>query len=164
MQNKCLLFLFCAVLAAVFACNRKVNTEAADAAALIGTWELREEQSGMMPTRQHPEGNGDRYRFTAITYERYRNGALEKSGEYRVQMDSTVQKEVGLQLPPGEFTQRIIFEDEPSAPTIFFDRTFGMRILFFGYFRTDGGSRYTYQRAFQTCQIEPSVRYCRQRK
>jgi hypothetical protein len=146
MQNKCLLFLFCAVLATVFACNRKVNTETAEAAALVGTWELREEQSGMIPTRQHPEGNGDRYRFTATTYERYRNGALEKSGEYRVEMDSTVQKEVGLQLPPGEFTQRIIFEDEPSAPKTFFQRNGDKLILVSGYFPTDGGSRHTYQK------------------
>ncbi|HEV7329953.1 MAG TPA: hypothetical protein VGN63_02840 [Flavisolibacter sp.] len=147
MQNKFLPFIFSFVLVIVVACNRKVNSEnKTSAAALIGTWELREDQSGMIPTRQHPEGNGDRYRFTATTYERYQNGALEKSGVYRVELDSTVQKEVGLQLPPGEFTHRIVFEDDPSAPKTFFQLNGDKLVLLSGYFPTDGGSRYTYQR------------------
>lgn len=143
MQKKYLLFFGCVLLAVVVACTRKVNTETS---SLVGTWELREEQSGMIPTRQHAEGNGDRYRFTASTYERYRNGALEKSGTYRIEADSTVQNEVGLQLPAGEFTQRIIFEDEPSAPKTFFQRNGDKLVLLSGYFPTDGGSRYTYQK------------------
>lgn len=143
MQKKYLLFVGCVLLAVVVACTRKVNTEPSN---LVGTWELREDQSGMIPTRQHAEGNGDRYRFTATTYERYRNGALEKSGTYRVEADSTVQKEVGLQLPAGEFTQRIVFEDEPSAPKTFFQRNGDKLVLISGYFPTDGGSRHTYQK------------------
>lgn len=143
MQKNYHLFFWCLVLAAVVACTRKVNTETN---ALVGTWELREDQSGMIPTRQHAEGNGDRYRFTATTYERYRNGALEKSGTYRVEMDSTVQKEVGLALPPGEFTRRLVFEDDPAAPKTFFQLNGDTLVFLSGYFPTDGGSRFTYRK------------------
>ena len=49
------LFVGLVVLAA---CNRKVATESNGSPALAGTWELREDQRGMMPTRQHEPGIG----------------------------------------------------------------------------------------------------------
>jgi hypothetical protein len=146
MQKQGLFIFLCVVLVLVIACNRKVNTEAAEEATLIGKWELREEQSGMIPTRQHPEGKGDQYRFTATTYERYRNGALEQSGVYRVVVDSTAQKEVGLELPPGEFARRIVFEDDTAAPKTFFQLNGDTLVFLSGYFPTDGGSRFTYRK------------------
>ena len=143
------LFLLClfASLALLPFCNRKTATQMNfDPAQLLGTWELRESQSGMIPTAQHAPGNGNRYRFTETTYEQYADGNLVKSGAYRVVKDTTAQTEVGLVLPAGQFTHRIIFNDDPTAAKTFFQLSAGKLILLSGYFPTDGGSRLTYEK------------------
>jgi hypothetical protein len=147
MQN--LLFQLClgAALTLLMGCNKKTHpgTEGSTA-QLVGTWELREAQSGMIPNMQHAPGNGNRYQFTETAYEQYTNGDRVKSGAYQVVTDTTVQKEVGLELPAGQFTHRIIFDNDPSATKIFFQISAGKLLLLSGYFPTDGGSRLTYEK------------------
>lgn len=143
------LFPFVLVLGLVvlLSCNRKVAAESsAGAAALAGTWELREDQRGMMPTRQHGPGSGNRYLFTEDAYEHIVDGALAKKGTYRVVADSTVQKEVGLQLPEGQFAQRIVFDDDTAATKTFFHLSGDTLVFLSGFFPVDGGSRYAYQK------------------
>lgn len=144
-----LLFLCClfASLMLLPFCNRKTASQIDfSPAQLVGTWELRESQSGMIPTAQHAPGNGNRYRFTETTYEQYTDGRLVKTGAYRVVMDTTAQKELGLVLPAGQFTHCIVFDNDPAAAKTFFQLSGSRLILLSGFFPTDGGSRLTYEK------------------
>ncbi len=143
-----IVLVFCfGVLVTLTACNKKIAvSQNVDPANLVGTWELRETQAGMIPNTQHPPGNGNRFRFTGTTYERYTNGSLVKSGSYSIVQDSTVEKEVGLVVPPGQFTRRIVFENNLSADKTFFELSSGRLVLLSGYFPTDGGSRQAYEK------------------
>jgi hypothetical protein len=136
------------VLVLVMACCSKQNSTVEDnnAVQLLGAWELRQVQAGMTPTTQYPVGNGNRYHFFETTYQHYTNGALQKSGTYRVVRDTTVQAEVGLVLPAGQFTGRLIFDNELSAKKTFFGFEEGKLVLLSGYFPTDGGSRWVYEK------------------
>ncbi|NTS39741.1 hypothetical protein HRG84_02385 [Flavisolibacter sp. BT320] len=144
MLKNLLPFVLFVSLVVLAACNRKVATESNAAPLLTGTWELREDQRGMMPTRQHEPGSGTRYQFTQTDYEYFVEGALDKKGTYKVEADPTVEKEVGLQLPAGQFTHRIVFDDDTTATKTFF-RVAGDTLVFLsGFFPVDGGSRFTY--------------------
>lgn len=113
---------------------------------LFGTWELREAQDGMTPNKTYVVGNGDKYKFSETAYERYTDGSLVKTGTYRVVRDTTVQNTVGLTVPPGQFTNRIVFDNNPSDPQTFYQIEAGKLILLAGYFPTDGGSRRAYEK------------------
>ena len=83
-------------------------------ASLLGTWELREAQHGRMPARQLPPGSGDFFTFTKTGFEQVSNGIQSNSGAYLVMQDSTAFETVGLQLPPGQFMHRIIFNRDTA--------------------------------------------------
>ena len=141
----------CLCLGAIFflliSCGKKTIAEKSfSKAALAGTWELRESQNGMMPTTQHAPGNGSRFRFTKTAYEQYQDGNLVKSGSYQVVRDTTVQREVGLDLPAGQFTNRLILANDASATKIFFEIEGNKLTLLSGFFPTDGGSRQIFEK------------------
>jgi hypothetical protein len=117
---------------------------------ITGTWELREEQGGMMPSKTYVPGNGTYLIFTDTNYERYNNGIMIRSGKYSIVKDSTFYKEVGLVMPDGEYTNRIIFENDPASSKIFFQIS-GEELTFLsGYFPVDAGSRMMYVKTKNT--------------
>ena len=147
MQKNSLCLWLGVVLFLLIACSKKTIAEKPFAkAALVGTWELRESQNGMKPTTQHAPGHGSRFQFTETAYEQYQNGSLVKSGSYEVVRDTTVQTEVGLDLPAGQFTNRLILANDPSAAKIFMEIEGNKLTLLSGFFPTDGGSRQTYEK------------------
>jgi hypothetical protein len=113
---------------------------------IVGSWELREEQNGMIPARTHAQGNGNIYKFSATSYERFSNGGIVKRGEYAVVGDSTAGEELGLAIPAGQFTNRIIFDNDSTSAKIFFAITNDSLTFLSGYFPTDGGSKSIYIR------------------
>lgn len=115
-----------------------------DTATLIGTWELSQAQNGMIPTITYPSGNGNILKFTSTTYENYNNHILVKSGTYTIVVDTTVKETVGLELPAGQYTTRIIFDDNFTAPKIFLQIAGNNLYFLSGYFPTDGGSGTSY--------------------
>lgn len=138
---------FVVLVLTVTCCNKQKKTVQDDAALrLLGTWELREVQAGMTPIAQHPAGNGNQYRFAETTYEKFENGNLQKSGTYRVVRDTTVVAEVGLVLPAGQFTNRIVFDSNLDTEKTFFGFESGKLVFLSGYFPTDGGSRRVYEK------------------
>ncbi|WP_121352430.1 hypothetical protein [Flavisolibacter nicotianae] len=147
MQKKSLCLCIGAILFLLIGCGKKTIAEKPLAkAALAGTWELRESQNGMMPTMQHAPGNGSRFRFTETAYEQYQNGNQVKSGSYEVVRDTTAQTEVGLDLPAGQFTNRLVLANDPSATKIFFEIEGNKLTLLSGFFPTDGGSRQIFEK------------------
>ena len=109
-----------------------------------GTWEMREQVSSMRNT--YPAGNGNRLQFADDTYQKFKDGALLQSGQYKIIPDSTASREVGLELKPGEFNHALIFDNDTSIPKTFFQITGNKLILLSGFFPSDAGVQTTYEK------------------
>ena len=87
---------------------------------IIGRWELRTTSAAMLPAGStYPPGNGNIFEFSNDTYQQYNNGVPVKSGSYRIVTDNTAEKSLCLLVKEGEFTKRIIFDNDLSGDKIF---------------------------------------------
>jgi hypothetical protein len=120
--------------------------DGASSTSIIGTWELKQAQTGMIPTVDYPGGNGNKLVFSASGYEKYANGNLVKSGNYTIISDASVEASVGLVIPSGQFTNRIIFDNDLTSPKTFMEISNNRLTLLSGYFPLDGGSNMVYER------------------
>ncbi|TKK66653.1 hypothetical protein FC093_16590 [Ilyomonas limi] len=128
-------------------CKKDVGTNAViSATSIIGTWELRQAQNGMIPTVTYPAGNGNTFKFSDSTYEKYSSGSLIASGHYILIRDTSVETEVGLLIPPGQFTNRIIFDSDFTSRKTFIDVSNNKLTFLSGYFPLDSGSNILYKR------------------
>ena len=123
-------------------CKKDVATST----SIISTWELRQAQNGMIETMDYPKGNGNILVFSASGYEGYTNGNLVKGGSYTVVSDNSVEASVGLVITRGQFTNRIIFDNDLVSPKTFFEVSNDKLTLLSGYFPLDGGSHLLYER------------------
>jgi hypothetical protein len=114
--------------------------------SIIGTWELRQAQTGMIPTIDYPRGNGNTLIFSGSGYEKYVNGNLVKSGTYTLVRDDSVEATVGLVVTAGQFTNRIIFDNDLVSSKTFIQVSNKNLTLLSGYFPLDGGSHLLYER------------------
>lgn len=115
-------------------------------AAISGMWELSQAQSSLLPPITYTPGNGNTYKFANNSYEKFENNVLVKSGNFILMEDSTAEETVGLVLPAGKYTTRIIFDDNITAEKTFLQIEGNNLIFISGYFPLDGGSNYSYQR------------------
>jgi hypothetical protein len=95
-----------------------------------------------MPAGQLPPGSGDFFTFTKTGFEQVSNGIQSNSGAYLVVPDSTAFKTLGLQLPPGQFTHRIVFNRDTTNKTIMDGGD--TLILLAGFFPVDAGAKQLY--------------------
>jgi hypothetical protein len=114
--------------------------------SIIGAWELRQAQNGMIPTIDYSPGNGNILIFSESGYEKYTNGNLIKSGPYTLVRDVSVEAVVGLVIPSGQFTNRIIFDTDFASSKTFIEVSNDKLTLLSGFFPLDGGSNVSYQR------------------
>ena len=118
----------------------------AGSVSIAGTWELRQAQNGMIPTIDYAPGNGNMLIFSGSGYDKYESGNLVKSGHYKVVEDGSAEAEVGLVVPSGQFTNRIIFDNDFTSPKVFLEVSNNKLTLLSGYFPLDGGSSQSYER------------------
>ena len=115
--------------------------------SIVGDWELRKTSGGMMPGEQvYPSGNGDILKFEDGRYERYINGALIKSGEYEIVSDNTVSQSVCLVMPDGQFTNRIIYDNDTVSEKVFIQISNNRLTFISGCYALDGGHSSEYER------------------
>ncbi|TDH29274.1 hypothetical protein EXU57_04215 [Segetibacter sp. 3557_3] len=127
-------------------CSRHngANSQAAQA-SLFGTWTLSESSGGMRPgVAKHPPGNGNNLKFTETDFEMYEAGQLVKSGKYTVVADTTVEASVCMVLPKGEFTKRIIYNNDTTADKVFFKIEAEKLTFISGCYAYDAGHQETY--------------------
>ena len=117
-----------------------------DTNRIIGSWELRQAQHGMIPTVDYASGNGNIIKFSVSGYEKYTNGNLIKSGQYDLIVDNSVETEVGLVISSGQFTRRIIFDRDLTAPKTFIEVANNKMTFLSGFFPLDGGSYVLYEK------------------
>ena len=103
-------------------------------------------QGGMLPAREVPPGNGTIVHFTATHYTRYENNAAVQTGTYDIFEDSTVSKTVGLIMPPGKFTHRIVMKNDENKHPTFIDIEGKKLSLVSGYFPLDYGTFHQYEK------------------
>lgn len=135
-------------------CRKQQSGEAGtNATSLVGSWELRQAQRGMTPTVAYGAGNGNILMFSDSAYAIYTNGNLTKSGHYRLLKDTSAEVEVGLDIPAGQFTRRIVFDNDFSARKAFIDISGNKLRILSGYFPLDSGSDEMYERISITANI-----------
>lgn len=128
-------------------CKKDVSTKAViSATSIAGTWELRQAQNGMIPTVTYTAGNGNTFKFSDSTYEKCTSGSLIAGGHYMLTRDTSVETEVGLLIPSGQFTNRIIFDSDFTSRKTFIDVSNNKLSFLSGYFPLDGGSNILYER------------------
>ena len=120
--------------------------DGASSTSIVGTWELKQAQTGMIPTVDYPQGNGNKLVFSTTGYEKYTNGNLVKNGNYTLVSDASVEASVGLVIPSGQFTNRIIFDNDLTSSKTFIEVSNNKLTLLSGYFPLDGGSNVVYER------------------
>jgi hypothetical protein len=93
-----------------------------------------------MLTTSYPAGNGTVYIFMDTSYQFYSQGVLVKSGQYRIINDNSVSSELGLVIPAGQYTRRIIFDNDSQSLKVFFQLQADSLSFVSGYFPLDGGA------------------------
>lgn len=134
------------LIAAGIGCSKKDKDfdEGDINAPLLGTWELRKQEGNF--TINYPAGNDTVLKLAASKYERYSNGQLVKSGSYSLVADDSCEETVGWLIAPGEFTQRIVFDNDISGDKEFL-QVKGNKLTFLkGYFPLDGGTSSQYEK------------------
>ncbi|MES2647284.1 MAG: hypothetical protein V4717_10435 [Bacteroidota bacterium] len=113
---------------------------------IIGKWELVQAQNGMTPTISYPNNNGHLLVFSDSTFEQYEGNQVIKKGNYVILVDTTVIKEVGLEIEKGKFTNRIVYNNEYAAPKTFVHISESELTFLSGFFPLDSGSKMVYKR------------------
>jgi hypothetical protein len=133
-------------LAAIIVFFGNCKKDVVNSISIIGTWELRQAQNGMIPTLNYSPGNGNILIFSESGYEKYTNGNLIKSGDYTLVRDVSAEETVGLVIPPGQFINRIIFDTDLASSKTFIEVSNNKLTLLSGFFPLDGGSNVSYER------------------
>src|SRR5215204_3420178 len=116
MENICSKIFLSLLVIFIVSCekeNKVGNT------GLEGSWELR--SSSSMISSSYPPGNGRIISFTANKYEMKENGQIIRSGEFKVEEDLTAGESTCLNIAPGKYTSRIIYDNNLSAAKAFLD-------------------------------------------
>lgn len=142
-------FTICYILLIVtfISCQKRETAKAALAeTALIGTWELRTNQAGMLPAQELTPGNGTILQFSATQYTKYINHTPVQTGTYSVIEDHTASATVGLALPAEKFRHRIVLQNDENKRPVFFDVEGNRLSLVSGYFPLDYGLLQHYEK------------------
>ncbi len=122
-------------------CNKDdITNDFADSTSVVGTWELRQAQNGMTPTIDYSPGNGNILKFSNSSYKKYTNNSLVNSGQYIISEDPSVEAEVGLVISAGQFTHKIVYDNDFASGKIFIQISTDKLSILSGYFPLDGGS------------------------
>jgi hypothetical protein len=113
-------------------------------ASFTGTWELRE-KSGMFSTT-YPPGNGTLLKFSTSTYEIYTNNQLTQSGTYILLPDNTVKVSVCLEFAEGEFTNRIVYDQQQNIAKTFINIVNNRLTFMSGCYAYDAGHSEVYEK------------------
>jgi len=142
---KVFICFFCSIATIYILCGcKKDNGQSSVDSDLIGSWELRKSEGSI--TKNFSPGNGSIYQFTDTAYSTFSNKVLIKKGHYTVIEDTTASSQVGLVISPGQYTNRIIFDNDTLSNKIFFQISANKLSLLSGFFPLDGGSIETYEK------------------
>jgi hypothetical protein len=79
--------------------------------SIVGSWELRQAQYGMIPASSYASGNGNILKFTSTDYQLYSNAQLVKSGKYIIVRDATAVIGECIDITSGRYLNRLTFDN-----------------------------------------------------
>jgi len=135
-------FAACCVALLLVSASCKKNTKGSSSQNLVGTWELRANQSSMMPLTTYPPGNGNLLIFTDHSYSIEKNGQTVKTGNYTIAEDHSFN---ALVVPEGQFIHRIDYQDSVHQK-VFFQISDDTLTFLSGIFALDSGVKLQYVR------------------
>ncbi len=141
MKKKIASFCLGTLLLFIVSCKKESN---AISNSIQGSWELRQ-TSGMLLTLYSP-GNGHIIKFTADNYEITLNGQITQSGRYSIVQDATAASATCLVIPSGQYTNRIIYDNNITSEKVFIQISGNKLIFLSGCFAYDAGSSSEYAR------------------
>ena len=158
MKNSIVLISFAFLFVFIPGCSRngsgcmiETDQEIKNQNSIVGIWELRQTVS-MIGTVNHLPGNGSTLTFRDSTYSIANSGFTPfagtnqpDEGTYIITEDSTVVNSVGMEVPEGEFQNRI-FPNNDKSTNIFFEISGNKLVILAGYFPLDSGIQLTYER------------------
>ncbi len=139
-----------AILLIIAGCKK--SSSEGSSPSIVGTWELRQ-LYGDVGTVNYPAGNNYTIKFTASTYTTSDTtqsfiirGNHHATGTYTITKDNSAGAAIGILIPDGQFTSRLILDNDTSSEKIFIQATNNKLVFLSGYFPTDGGVQLTYQK------------------
>lgn len=116
-------------------------------ALIRGTWELRKTSGSQVIGEQlYPPGNGNILKFIDSRFERYVNGALTQSGQFEIVRNITVNQSVCLEIPTGQFTNQIIYDNNSNGDKVFVQISNNKLTFISGCYSLDAGYRSEYEK------------------
>lgn len=116
-------------------------------ASIAGSWELRQTSTAMNPQPgYYLPGNGNILDFTSTSYKIYQPGQATKSGEYTVMQDNTYAASVCLVDTRGEYTSRLVYDNDYNSNKIFYKIKGDTLTLISGCYAVDAGHSAMYVR------------------
>ena len=139
--------LFGSMILVQIACRKdSINNNNINLISLVGSWELKREQSGMLPVINYTSGNGNILKFTDSEFQIFANGQLVKSGQYSIIGDNSVAAEVCLVIATDQYRNRIIYGNNYFDTKIFVQAAENKLTFLSGCFAVDGGHYAEYLR------------------
>ena len=139
-----------AVLLFIGGC-KKSSSESANT-SIVGAWELRQ-LNGNIGTVNYPAGNNYTIEFTTSTYTTSDTthsfavrGNHRTTGTYTIIEDNSADISTGILIQKGQFTNRLILDNDTSSEKIFFQVANNKLVFLSGFFPADGGVQLTYQK------------------
>lgn len=144
---KKLLFPLCLVML-LTACKKQQHApiEVIAPANIVGTWELRHVQNGMIPDIAYPAGNRHMLKLSLTDYQFYTNGQLEKSGSYVLVRDNSSAKGECFELAAGQSSSRLIFDGDRNKSKIIQQPSSNSLVMLSGCAALDSGSYTSYEK------------------
>lgn len=135
----------CGIASLFTACKKTDSPKKPFTHSISGTWELRETSAAMNPqVSTFAPGNGHILKFGDTSYEKYETGQLVKKGEYAIVPDPTVESSVCLLFPVGQFTNRIVYDNDGDARKQFLQIDGNKLVFVSGCYAVDAGYRMEY--------------------
>ncbi|MEI9908923.1 MAG: hypothetical protein WDO71_04200 [Bacteroidota bacterium] len=141
MKKIVVFFCFGILLLFIISCKKETRVVSI---SIEGSWELR--QTNGMLSITYPPGNGHIIKFNSGNYERSLNGQITQSGRYRIVQDTTVSSATCLVIPAGQYTHRIIYDNNMASEKVFIEFSANKLTFLSGCFAYDAGSFADYAR------------------
>ncbi len=119
--------------------------------SLIGKWEISQ-TSGFSGVKDYPTGNnnilvfldGENYKADSLI-SGFLTGKSNQSGKYDTRQADSATNYLGLNVNPGEFTHRIIWDNDSNARRMYYQINNNELILLAGNFINDSGTKIVFK-------------------
>lgn len=144
--------LSCAIAVIIFTAGCKKASSISSGASIVGNWELRQIYANV-GTINYPAGNNSIFKFSDSAYfttdtsqSIIVRGNHQKTGTYKIIADNSAGVSTGMEILSGQFTSRLILDNDTSSDKIFIQIANNKLIFLSGSFPVDGGVKLTYQK------------------